>query len=535
MYKKALSAILGDVLQREAIASHDNFFLLGLESLQAITVASRIQEELGLNLELIDILKHPSVQALNTLLVEQARTQLAALVTPVAERASYQTSPVQRGLYLMDKMTSRQNSAILPYVIDFDAALDPQVAEVAFREVLRRHEVLRTTFIVEHGIPVQIARTLEATLRPFEYTDISRHEYSAHQLKSLYEAAATEPFDLEAGPLVRFHLIRTSDSLCVAFLSIHHIVSDGFSALTIESDFRHYYDKEAGRRVVADGTSEPQPLLFQYKDYVYWLDEWTKGAKGEQSLKYWANALASYNATGVFTGGPATAVSFAGAREDSSLEEETLAKLRRVTVDYEVTTFVVLQCCIKVLLFLQTRKTDIVIGAAVTTRDSVPLSGQIGPFVNVVPIRTELSSDSTFKQLVSSVNEATLNAFAHKLFPIEITIERLNNGAPWFDVGFTLQKQGARARQKQASFEANTLSDNLAIKLLFIAFDSPSGIDIRIRYQTDYFARQEILQMRRQLTDLINALCDRSDEKLGDLFDLTFRENDYAIDLDLEF
>ena len=532
MYTQTLSAILRDVLHLKKVEDDDNFFSLGGDSIRAIEVVGRIQDELGLKLELIDILKHPSVRALNEALVAQSRAHVNTGVAPVSERTAYRTSPVQRGLYLLERVTGRQEISNLPVVLEFEAGLDPALSEKAFSRVWQRHEILRTTFTLERGALVQIVRPPEAVRCPFVYTDLG--EQSSQSLQLLFDAAAREPFDLETGPPLKFHLVRLSESSCVALLSIHHIVSDSFSVATIENDFRYYYDEAAGRRVLGGGASEPQPLAFQYKDYVYWLDEWAEGPDGKRSLAFWADALAGYDKPGVFDSGASAAASFASARVDHSLDAATLAKIQGVSAEYEVTLFVVLQCCIKVLLFLRTGRTDIVIGTAVTTRDSVPLSGQIGPFVNVLPIRTVLSGETSFERLLTSVNNATLAALAHKLLPLETLAEKLMHGSPLFDVGFTLQKRNAPARPERALTEGHTLSETLGVKLLFVAYEGPRGVDIRIRYQTAHFSRDEVREMAGDLIRVINALCDNRDAKFADLFKLTQPADAYAIELNLE-
>jgi aryl carrier-like protein len=531
MYRPALSLIFRNVLKREEIADDDDLFALGVDSVQAIAILHRIRDEIGLTIELADIWKHPSIRALDAALLASPAPRSARHVPPAGPRDHYPVSPVQRGLCLMDGMARPEERQATPSVSVFDADLDPGIAETAFRQVLRRHEPLRTVFGFARGAPVQAVRPAEDMAQAFAYTDLGADPDPAATLRRLHEAAARQAFDLETGPLVRFHIVRTPPSRCIGLLTLHHIVSDDFSAATVENDFRRYYDAAAGRRVIAEGVPETRPLAFQYKDYVLWLEEWIRGPGGRRSLAYWTGALAGFTPPALFGTGRTT--SFAAGRDDAPVPPEILARLSRCSAGLEATPFVVLLGCIRTLLFVETGHRDVAIGVAATTRDEVPLSGQIGPFVNTLPMRSRISGATTFRRLVADLEEARLEALAHKLLPVETLAEALPPGPPLFDVGFTLQK-----RRGPAGLEADLAgprggSDPLGIKLLFIAFESPSELVIRIRYQTARFSPEEIGRLRDRLMQVVGTVCAAVDTPFDELFEPARSEDMFSMELDL--
>jgi acyl carrier protein len=529
VYQRALSEILRDVLEHDALGADDDFFALGGDSLRAIEVSRRVQDELGLKLELVDVFTHPSARALAELLA--ARGQHAARGVPLAARACHPASAVQRGLYLLDELTSRHDAAVLPVVIELGAAVDPELAAAAFRRVLERHEILRTTFALEHGALQQRVRPLAAMPPAFEHTDLTALASPVRSLRAIYEAAAKQPFDLEAGPLVRLHVVCVSPASSVALLSIHHIVSDAFSAAILERDLRWAHDELAGRTVLAHGLPEPEPLAFHYKDYVRWLDEWIEGPAGRRALEHWLGALAGLEPPPASV--PAIA-SFAAARSDGPLPGETVARLERASVEHEVTLFVVLLSCITVLSRLRTGTTDVVIGVAASTRDAIPLSGQIGPYVNTLPIRTRVAGQSTFAGLVSAIDRTMLAALAHKLLPLETLAAARGDQASLFDVGFTMQQRGVSPPAAADWLAGDTLSDALGIGLLFVAYDGPAGLALRIRYQTARFTADEIHALRAELESVIGVLCDRPEVTLDELLAPRSSAAGRFIDLDLD-
>jgi len=524
MYRDPLRAILQTVLERNELADTDNFFSLGGDSIGALEVARQVEDTLGIRLEVVAIYQHPSIEALDRFLEAHGDAAPGHRVTAAAPRTSYPLSPVQRGLYLLDRMTRREDISIAPVVLWFDAALDPVRCAAAFRRVLDRHEILRTTFHWVAGAPVQVIHALDAIALPYEYRALAP---GAAALQELYDLAARDVFDLETGPLLRFRVARVSEDLSVALLTIHHIISDGFSASVIEQDFRAFYEQPAA--------PAPAPLSFQYKDYACWLEAWTESAEGRRALDDWATRLAG--CAGPLLP-PASTSSFGAARQDLRIDGATLTRIRRISAERQVTLFVALQVFLRILLRLHAGERDLVIGAATTTRDAVPAVGQVGPYLNTLPIRAVLADDSTLHRLIEEVNAVTLAAFAHKLMPLETLADRLHGGLPFFDVGFTLENQDVKqsaARDGRGLITLDARPDSLGVKLLFVAFEKDGGIELQLRFRTECFTHDEILEMQRELVRVIDRVCDRPDAPLHDLLELdpAPAEERFAVELDL--
>ncbi len=515
MFEAELTKILGDVLQHEAIGPEDDLFEHGGSSIHAIEIARRVFEELGLELQLVDVLRHPSVRALGTLLVTLTPAPTSR-VTPHEPSSRHPISPVQRSLLVLERMSERADAAVVPVIMELEANLEPELARAAYRRVLERHEILRTTFTMEDDGPAQRVGSASDMAAGWRYTDARGATDPARSLQALHDAAASEPFDLERGPLIRLHLVDLADGLSVGVLSIHHIVSDGFSAATLERELRWTYDELAGQSIVGQGIEAPATLAFHYKDYVYWLDEWTAGPEGARAQAYWSGVLDGH-VPSLHFGEPRAEASFATAMDERALDAATLAALHRLSERLEVTVFVVLQACIRALLRARAGDAGFVLGVAVTTRDVAGSSGQIGPYVNTLPVRVAVPARASFAQLVAATDESMLAALSHRLLPVERIAAQLTGGAPLFDVGFTMQPR--RAAGPRTRVELPVRSDPLGIALLFIAYDESRGLALRIRYRTAVVSRVEVEQLRDALVRVIHAVDERPEDPLAEVLD----------------
>lgn len=528
MLEQTLSTIVRELLQCEALGPDDDFFELGGSSLLAIELSRRVHEALGLELPLVDVFRHPTVRELAALLVGQ--TAAPAHVVPLAPAPSHPVSPLQHSLHVLEHMCSPADRAVVPVAFTLDATVDPTLAEAALRRVLDRHEILRTTFTVEGSRLVQRVHPSTSHSQGLAWTDLRQAAAAHHALQALLDAAVADPFDLERGPLVRLHLIQLAEARCVALLSIHHIISDGFSAAIFERDLRWAYDELAATTVLAAGLAPPPPLPFHYKDYVAWLDRWIDGPAGEQARAHWTRALQDRVPSRPF-GDDTTSGSFATAMHEAPLDAATRAVVRRLSEQLDVTPFVVLQACVRVLLWRWTGCPGMVVGVAVATRDALPLSGQIGPYVNTLPVWADVPARGSFARLVAAVDQAMLAALAHALLPVEQIAAALTGGAPLFDVGMTMQPRSAAGQRLERP--RSSRSDPLGIALLFIAYDDPDALDLRVRYRTGRFSHEQIVTLHDALSGVIHAVGERPDAPLEEALE-TRTPTGRLIELELE-
>lgn len=506
------------VLGSEDVGPDTPLVSAGADSLTAIRLTQWIEEELQAPLDVLDVLETRSIRRLAELIdsrapsapsAQSASTQIAAVPT----RPSHPASELQAGLYLLHQLTDAEEATALPSIFTFAGVLEAEPARKAFSSVLARHEILRTTFQVEGGQVRQVvhppARTAEWT--PLRHSDArSVPSGQREAVRAAYDTALGEPFDLSTGPLVRLRLVVVSATQTVGFLTAHHIVTDDFSADIIVDDFRRAYD-----RAIGCASAAPQELPFHYKDYVSWAAGKTAGPEGRKALRHWTRTL-SGRENGSFFPSAEDPVSFAASRADFPLDSATLDRINDLSATSEVTVFTVLAACVLALLCAGTETGQGTLGVSATVRDQLPPGEHVGPYVTVLPIAAGITGSTTFRGLLEAVDEAVLGAFAHRGTPVEALRSGLNGGQPLFDTGFTLQRRQESAATEWDWLEENTRSDSLAIRLLFIALESPDGTTLRIRYQRAHFSPATISRYAQRLCRLVHAVHSSPDRPLAE-------------------
>lgn len=512
--RDALLQIWSEVLQYANIGDDDNFFACGGNSIKAILITRRVQNELGRDVEFIDILRYPTVRKLDLLLSDRLTAADAAVIRPAPLRHSYPLSAVQREFYLLDSLTRQRDAAVSCTVMSFSTALDQQQSAAAFRRLLDRHETLRTTFSFERGAPVQTIRQTDDLPSGFAYSDLSGYDSPEERAQQIYEQNSTQPFDLDTGPLVRIHICVISQHRSLGFLSVHHIAADGFSAAILEQQFRQFYDGN-------DDEFLAQPLSFHYKDFSHWLNGWLDSHAARHALNYWRSTFSSYRKPALFSNQLATPTvpSFAAARVSALLGSQAAIDIAQLGVEENTTLFVLLQSSIKIFLYRESGVEDIVIGSPITLRDTVDLSGQVGPYLNTLPIRTRVDRKKSLREFVRDVHEATLMAYAYKLLPFASIATEAGLTSKLFDVGFTLQNQTA-ARQDSAPElrQAPEHSEGLTVKLWIVASERPYGIELNLHYQKSAFAREVVAGMATRLVSVISTAARSPDRPIENLF-----------------
>lgn len=528
-----------DLLPTTDIDLGRSFLDHGGDSLGAIRLARRLEQSLGVEVDALDVIESASLRALGDLLASRGPGDSETPgdgpgpVTPLPIEPHYAASPVQQSLYLLDQMTAEADAVTLPTVLWYNAALDEQAAGQAFRDVLDRHEILRTTFSFEAGHVVQVVNPFSPNARgsspdwTFSWTDArGRPEDVERELAAAYQTALNTRLDPAIGPVARLSLVVAGPSLTVGFLTLHHIVSDDFSAAVIDADFRRAYDHAVRDTVLAAGLGRGEPLPFQYRDYAHWLRDWLGTQAGRDQLAWWREHLSGSAGGRAFPAGGPGSPSFAAARYDNRLDEDPRSRVSRMARERGTTTSVILASCVKVMLLLRYGAPAAMLGVAVTTpppgREDAGLT-HVGPYVNTLPVSVPITGATTFRELARLMAEEMHGAVAHRTVPLEAIQTSVGCADPLFDVGFTLQKRGRPASRLAAELpaaarlEEHYRADSLAIRLLFTVFEEPDHLHLRIRYQTGMFSRPEITAVYQDLVRVVQAVSERPDDPVGEL------------------
>jgi amino acid adenylation domain-containing protein len=439
-----LARIFAAVLGREQVGRDDDFFELGGHSLLATQVASRVRAELGRELPLKRIFDSPTVARLAAALDDASPSEAhatTALDTPPATTA-LRPAPLsfaQRRLWFLDQLEPGSAAYILPLQLRLPVPVDATILERALAEIVRRHGSLRTRFVVEAGEPVQVvAPHLPLPIAVEDLTELAPEARTA-ELEQRARDEAQRPFDLSRGPLLRCRLIRLAPEDHALLLTLHHIITDGWSMTVLVRELDTLY------RAFAAGQPSPLPALaLQYTDYATQEREVLQGERLRQKLDFWTRALAGAPPLLALPTERPRSSGRRGAAQPIALATELTAALKTLARQERVSLFMLLLAALHTLLARESGQSDVLVGTAVANRERPELESLIGLFVNVIVLRASLADRPPFRELLAQVRETTLAAFAHQDLPFERLVEALQPERslvhhPLFQVMFVLQ------------------------------------------------------------------------------------------------
>ncbi|WP_052517558.1 amino acid adenylation domain-containing protein [Archangium violaceum] len=429
----------------ERVGVTDSFFELGGHSLLATQLVSRVRSAFEVELPLRAVFEQPTLEGMSRAVERAPRLATGASAPPpfVARSGTEQTllSFAQQRLWFLDRLQPGSAAYNIPYAVRLTGELDLQALERGMESILQRHEVLRTVFGEDDGKPV--ARIAERMPVPLEQEDLSllpepEREAEIHRYA---KRDARTSFVLAEGPLLRTTLLRLSESEHVLLLTMHHIITDGWST--------GIFVKELAALYGAFARGEPDPLgrlPLQYADYAAWQREWLKGEVLEAQLAYWRKKLAgSAPVLNLPLDRPRPEVpEFRAGMRVFSLPRERVDALRELGRKEGSSLFMVLLAGFQAQLGHWSGQEDIVVGTPVAGRTRAEVEGLIGFFVNTLVLRTQVGGAPTFRELLARVREGSLEAYAHQDVPFEKLVEELRpvrdpRYTPLFQVMFSLQ------------------------------------------------------------------------------------------------
>ncbi|HEX7242294.1 MAG TPA: amino acid adenylation domain-containing protein, partial [Longimicrobiaceae bacterium] len=420
--EEALAAIWAELLGLRRVSIHDGFFDLGGHSLLAMRLVSRARAALGVEIPVRTVFEAQSVAELAARVDAERRVAEDPGPVRVERGGALPLSFGQQRLWFIDRLDpgSAVYNMVLP--LRLRGALEPRVLERAVAGVVRRHEALRTTFDEAGGEPVQVVHP--AGPLPLPVADLAGLPAAAREAEALRVAAEEErrPFDLCRGPLFHARLLRLAPDDHLLVLAMHHIVSDGWSMGVLFRDLAALHD------AIARGEPSPLPELpVQYADFAVWQRGRLGGEALERELAWWRERLAGAPAVlEIPTDHPRRAAPGSrGASVFRPLPAEHAERLRALARSEGATPFMVLLAALDVLLARWSGEDEVVVGTPVANRGRPETEGLIGFFVNTLALRTDVSGNPAFRELLGRVRETTLGAYQHQDFPFEKLVEEL--------------------------------------------------------------------------------------------------------------
>lgn len=485
--------------------------------------------------ELIAFLQHTKQQPNPK---SNLNSSTAPSLKPVVRKQFSPLSFAQQRLWFLCQLAPENPFYNVPAAIRLSGDLNLTALEHSFNEIVRRHEALRTSFTEVNGQPVQVI--VPFLHLPLLVTDLQ--SVPANQRDTIAQRLATEeaqrPFNLETTPLLRLKLLQLEPHEFILLLTLHHIVSDGWSLGVLIHELSTFY--------TAFIKSEPAvlPILpIQYADFAHWQQEWLQGEQLESQLDYWRQQLKDVSILNLPTDRPRPAVqTYRGTTQSIQLSDELTKALEQLSQQTGASLFMTLLAAFQILLYRYTGQEDIAVGSPIANRHRGELEGLIGFFVNSLVLRTDLSGNPTFRELLSRVREVALAAYTYQDLPFEKIVEELEperhlNQNPLFQVGFALQNAPVEQLElpgltlKPMKFDPGTTRFDLEFHLwehhqgLSNLWQAPStGLTGFVAYSTDLFDHATITRMITHFKTLLESIVANPETQISNLNILTNAE-----------
>jgi amino acid adenylation domain-containing protein len=518
----ALSEIWAELLGVERVGRWDHFFGLGGHSLLAVQVISRVREVLGLEATLGEMFLRPVLAEFAKGLEEAARAELPA-IEPVDRSERLALSFAQQRLWFLEQLGSAGAAYHIPTRLRLRGELDREAMGRALDRIVARHEALRTTFHAADGQPVQrIALVEESAFQLVDHDLVGDRPAVEAELRRLMAEESAAPFDLARGPLIRGRLVRLASDDHVLLVTMHHIVSDGWSMGVLTQELSTLYG--AFRRGEADPLP---PLPVQYADYAAWQRRWVDGEVLQRQADFWKQTLAGAPELLEVPADHARPArqDFAGAALALELDEALTAGLKALGRRNGTTLFMTLLAGWAAVLSRLSGQKDVVIGTPTANRGRSEIEGLIGFFVNTLALRVDLSGSPAVSQLLGQVKERALDAQHHQDIPFEQVVERVRPArsmahSPLFQVLFAWQNaSGGRLELPGLELAPVGRPDQVAAKFdLSLAFSEAGGRIVGgVEYATALFERPTVERYAGYLRRVLEAMAADEGRSVGDL------------------
>jgi amino acid adenylation domain-containing protein len=526
--QQAVAAIWSEILKVDRVGLYDNFFELGGHSLTATQIVSRLRETFGVELAVRELFEAPTVADLaggiGERLVERPGREVPPLER-VSRQAQLPMSFAQQRLWFIDQLQPGSPAYNVAAAFLLSGHLRLPVLAATLDEIVRRHEVLRTTFPDDDGEPCQAIappRPLRLPLIDLGGLAAGRAARRAAEERSrLLAAEARRPFALDRGPLLRVHLLRLGAEDHAVVATMHHIISDAWSTTILMRELRDLY--RAFRR------GEPSPLAelpVGYADFACWQRSWLSGDALESELAYWRQQLQGAPLVlELPTDRPRPLVqSQRGAVVPVRLPAALSAQLSALARRESATLFMLLVAAFQALLGRSSGQEDVSVGTPVAGRNRVETEALIGFFVNTLVLRGDLSGLPSFQQLLRRVREVTLEAYRHQEVPFERLVEELRperslSYTPLFQVMFALQNVPIDVLELEG-LRLSPLPVGTGIAkfdLLMTLAETGEGIAGTLEYATDLFEERTAARMVAHFARLLHGVVGSPEGRIWEL------------------
>jgi amino acid adenylation domain-containing protein len=414
----------------------------------------------------------------------------------------------------------------------FSMMLVPQLLERSLNEVVRRHEILRTTFHVVGGDPVQVvAKESPVRLPVIDLSTLAEH-LREQQARQLATEEARLPFDLARGPLLRTKLLRMAKDRWVFLLTMHHIIADGWTMVL--------FWRELGAIWRAYGKGQNSPLpepVLQYGDFATWQRGWLTGPVLQRQMSYWRRQLEGVHPVELPLDRPRSGLQTnSGALYDFCVSASLVSGLQELSRKSGTTLFMVLLSAFQLLLYRYTGETDVTVGTYIAGRNRAELECLLGFFLNTLTLRVDLSGDPTFFELLARVKDTTLDAYVHQDVPFAKIVEELQphrdlNRNPFFQVVFQMLNLPPVSQHAEAvdAPQIPVHRGTAIFDLTFTLWESGKTLKGHVEYNTDIFNADTIARYVTHYKTLLGGVAEDPEQHISRLPIITSDERRLAM------
>ncbi|MBW4685858.1 MAG: amino acid adenylation domain-containing protein [Komarekiella atlantica HA4396-MV6] len=540
-----LAGIWAEVLGIEKVSINNSFFELGGHSLIATRVISRIRQVFKVELALRYLFEKSTIAGLAKEIEKAIKVDSKDEPRNIERISRSQELPLsfaQQRLWFLDQLEPNNPFYNIAAAVRLEGQLNIGALEQSFNEIISRHEALRTNFQTIEGQAIAIiSEAISLILPTFDISELPLNLQEA-EVKKQASQEAQKPFDLKSDLLLRVKLLRLNQQEHIILLTMHHIVSDGWSIDILVRELATLYQAFCNEQPSGASATHslhlqrsiPLPALpIQYVDFAAWQREWLQGKVLKTQISYWLKQLK--NAPKVLelpTDYPRPAIqTFRGSTYSFKLSNKLSFSLNKLSQQQGSTLFMTLLAAFQTLLWRYTGSEDIVIGSPIANRNRAEIEGLIGFFVNTLVLRTNLAGNPSFEELLKRVREVALGAYAHQDLPFELLVEELRpqrdlSHTPLFQVMFVLQNAPMSALELPgltfSPLESN--SDSAKLDLTLYITETVEGLLGNLEYNTDLFEESSIQRMAAHLQTLLERIVVNSKQRLSELPLLTKSE-----------
>jgi len=527
-----LAGIWASVLGLERVGVHDDFFGLGGHSLLVTQVNSRVREIFQVELPLRLHFDCPTIASLAgkiEVAIKKGDDLQVSPIKRVARTGPLPTSFAQERLWFFDQLAPDSVAYNIAVAIRLTGSLNASVLEGSICEIVRRHEALRTIFQDIDGQPYQVITPFESFVLPV--VDLSEAPLTRREseMSRLATENSQRPFSLSEGPLFRVVLLQLCAEEHIALFNMHHIISDGWSVGVFIREIMTIYSALSKCELV-----QMSELPIQYADFAAWQREYMRGNILESQLEYWRQQLqGDLPVLELPTDRLRPAIqTFRGHTASFSLPPDIVTPLKELSRCENTTLFMTLLAGFNILLSLYSGQEDIIVGTNVANRNRSELEGLIGFFINNLALRTDLSENPTFKEVLRRVRKICVGAYAHQDLPFEKLAQEFQPGRalslnPLFQTLFVLQNTPQESLElpglklAPVAIESRTSPFDLALNMS----ESGNFLSGFIQYNTDLFKKPTIDRMIKQYEAVLREAVQNPDQRLKSFSLLLEEEN----------